>query len=210
MSALWWVLGSFALLEIGGNLAILVAHRRARRRSPPTRAAWGGDTKNTHETSTRLWRSGRPSPGTYSAAAAAGAVEVIDLRAEGGDGPDADLGLEYVRLPMRDGQAPDEKTLDRFLDEVAASPGTVLAHCSAGVGRTGSMVAAWQVIEDGMASTVALGYMLSVGPPSLEQIDFVRGLPMRRRPRIAALIVSRVLDAPRRTWSRLRALFHRR
>ncbi len=53
----------------------------------------------------------------------------------------------------------------------------------------------------------ALRSNLAVGPPSLEQIAFAAGLDPRHAKGvgIAVTTVSRILDAPRRLWSRLTA-----
>jgi protein tyrosine phosphatase (PTP) superfamily phosphohydrolase (DUF442 family) len=206
MTMLVWLVGLYALFVIAGNLAILAVHRRARRISPPATGRWAAGARNAHDVSEKVKRSGRPRPGTYEELSRRGVTTVIDLRAEGGDGPSPDTGLSRLRHPMRDGQAPDTETLDAVLEAMRTAPGSVLIHCSAGVGRTGSIVAAWQIIEEGVDGGAALRHMLSVGPPSLEQIDFVTGLPDRRHPRWWMVALSRALDAPRRAWSRVRAL----
>ncbi|HEY3238552.1 MAG TPA: hypothetical protein VGL92_03225, partial [Acidimicrobiia bacterium] len=62
------------------------------------------------------------------------------------------------------------------------------------------------VVATGQADEwTALRRNLSVGPPSLEQLAFVAGLDDGDRPGPVLVAASRVLDAPRRFWSRLRA-----
>jgi protein-tyrosine phosphatase len=205
MPGVIWILIDIGVLIAVGNLAILGLHLRARGRERPREAAWAGGAPNAHEVTPRLWRSGRPTAETYAAATAAGAATFVDLRAEADAGRQAPRGRETHHLPIRDGQPPDPETVERFLEIVASADQPVLVHCSAGVGRTGSLVAVYRVVGMGWKPRAALRELLTVGPPSLEQIDFVLGLPERRRPRVPALALSRVLDAPRRTWSRLKA-----
>jgi hypothetical protein len=132
---------------------------------------------------------------------------VVDLRAEPAS-PEADapieaLGLRVVHLPIRDGQVPSEEQIARFIQVVQNSPGTVLLHCGAGVGRTGSMAAAY-LVGTGQASPLDSTIQnLSVGPPSLEQLAFSIGLSATDadRPPLPIVVVSRVLDAPRRFFT---------
>jgi protein tyrosine phosphatase (PTP) superfamily phosphohydrolase (DUF442 family) len=155
----------------------------------------------------RLWRGAAPSVKGYRSLAAAGVRTVVDLRAE----PDLDvdgellagLGLERLAIPLRDGQTPSPAEIDRFLATVASSGGPVFVHCGAGVGRTGTMVAAYLVATDQTDEWTAMRRNLAVGPPSLEQLAFVAGLDDGDRPSPVVVAVSRVLDAPRRIWSRL-------
>jgi protein tyrosine phosphatase (PTP) superfamily phosphohydrolase (DUF442 family) len=158
----------------------------------------------------KVWRGAAPaSLASYEALAAAGVTTVVDLRAEpnelDADAPLEALGLRVVHLPVRDGQVPSEEQIARFLELVEGSPGTVLLHCGAGVGRTGSMAAAYLVATgqaDGLDATVQ---NLTVGPPSLEQLAFSAGLSRTDadRPPLPVVVVSRVLDAPRRLFTLL-------
>ena len=151
-----------------------------------------------------LWRGAAPSAQGYEALAAEGVKTVIDLRAEEGI-PDERpalhrLGVDLVRIPIRDGQAPSSTQVSSFLDAVAASPGRVFVNCGAGVGRTGTMAAAY-LLDSGSASPAqALVRNLAVGPPSLEQLFFVGGLGDGdfSAPPAPVTALSRFLDAPRR------------
>jgi len=190
------------------NLAIVATHLAAQRSAAAS--AFDLPIRNFAEVDDRLWRGGAPDADGYRALAAAGVQTVVDLRAEDDLVVDHELlrslGITRVPLPMRDGQAPSRPLVERFLDIVQDSPGRVFVHCGAGVGRTGTMAAAY-LVKSGQADPVeALRRNLSVGPPSLEQLAFSAGLDggVIERPSSLLVALSRTLDAPRRIWVSLR------
>lgn len=159
------------------------------------------------DTDGKLWRGAAPSPAGYRSLASMGFTTVVDLRAEDLSaaqlaGP-SEAGLNVVRLPIRDGQTPKTEQVQRFLDIVAKSSGPVFVHCGAGVGRTGTMAAAYLVQTGEESSAAAVRRNLAVGPPSIEQIYY--GLSLGRQeakqPPLPVVAVSRLVDAPRRMWS---------
>lgn len=157
----------------------------------------------------RVWRGSAPGAAGYRALAARGVTTVVDLRAEDLGRREIEepgrAGLRLVRLPVRDGQTPTEGQVDRFLEVVRETRGHVYVHCGAGVGRSGSMSAAYLVRTGQETPVGAVRRNLAVGPPSLEQIYYA--LTLRRddsdQPPLAVRAVSRALDAPRRIWSSL-------
>lgn len=166
----------------------------------------------------RLWRGAAPDGLGYRTLAERGVRTIVDLRAEEHLEDISpwltSLGVTLVRIPIRDGQAPTQAQVDRFRDAVRSSPGTVFVHCGAGIGRTGVMAATYLVEERGESPRLALRENLELGPPSLEQLDYVsdlEGTPAGsgratsaevERPGAVVVGASRVLDAPRRLWSR--------
>ena len=156
-----------------------------------------------------LWRGAAPGEVGYRSLAANGATTVVDLRAEEGLTYDHELldslGLDLVRIPMRDGQSPTTDQVERFLAAVRESDGPVFVHCGAGVGRTGAMVAVYEVSSGGANGLEAMRANLSVGPPSLEQLAFAARLQPGSitRPNPVVVATSRLLDAPRRIWHNL-------
>ena len=199
--------GAIAFLLIG-NLAILAASRYMRLAEPVAVPASVTGVKHLAAVDTKVWRGAAPTTEGYRTLAAAGVTRVVDLRAE--DNLDVDdrwlasMGVEYVHIPVRDGQIPSSTEVRQFLEAVRTSEGTVFVHCGAGVGRTGTMAAAWLVASGAAGPTEAMRRNLSVGPPSLEQLAWVANLGVAgfERPNAAIVALSRTLDAPRRLWSR--------
>ncbi len=202
------VVGFLGFLVVG-NLVIYAVSAWAQSSTSTQSVADVQGVKNLQVVDDHLWRGAAPSAEGYRALAARGATTIVDLRAEEGIEDDVrvatDLGMNVVRIPMRDGQAPTEAEVERFLVAVRESPGTVFVNCGAGVGRTGTMVGSYMVRSGEAGPSSALRRNLAVGPPSLEQLAFVAALDGDdlERPNIVVTAVSRTLDSPRRLWSRL-------
>lgn len=200
-------LAGFVIMMVVGNLAIAGVSVWARRTTAVRSAPTVTGIKNFRAVDSHVWRGAAPGARGYRSLAAAGVRTVVDLRAEEDLDIDeallAELGLERLAIPMRDGQTPSPAEMDRFLATVMSSDSPVFVHCGAGVGRTGTLVAAY-LVETGQSDEwTAMRRNLAVGPPSLEQLAFVAGLDDGDRPGPLLTSVSRVLDAPRRLWSRL-------
>jgi len=204
-------LGFAAVLAIG-NLFILAASALAKTTAPTS----GVDVpdavagiRNFEALDATLWRGGAPGADDYRALAAAGVTTVIDLRAEENLQIPVDLltelDLTRVAIPIRDGQTPTDGQVQRFLDAVESSDGTVYLHCGAGVGRTGALAAVYTVSRGG-GGWSAMRANLAVGPPSLEQLAYAAALDTGEapeRPNVALVAVSRTLDGPRRIFKAL-------
>ena len=201
--------GAAVAFLVVGNLAILAASFWARETTASTTPSTIAGVENLRAVDDRLWRGAAPTTDGYRNLARAGVTTVVDLRAEDGLEGDVDtvreLGMNLVRIPMRDGQVPTTGEVDAFLAATETAHGRVFVHCGAGVGRTGAMVGAYQVDLGELSGRDALRRNLAVGPPSLEQIAFVGKMDDGRpeKPGTMVTAVSRVLDAPRRIWSRV-------
>lgn len=201
-------LGMVGFLLVG-NLAIYAMSAWAKNSTPTRTVADVEGVKNLQVVDDRLWRGAAPTAEGYRALADRGATTIVDLRAEDGIEDDVrvatDLGMNVVRIPVRDGQLPTQAEVQQFLTAVRESPGTVFVHCGAGVGRTGAIVGSYLVGNGEVDASSALRRNLAVGPPSLEQVAYVAGLRDDRmdRPHSMVTAVSRALDAPRRLLSRL-------
>ncbi len=202
---------AFGLFIVVGNVAIYVPSlllQYLAGPSVPAAAADVRDVDNLAAVDAAVWRGAAPtSAAGYESLAAAGVTTVVDLRPD----PTVDVdeatlrsyGITLVSLPIIDGQTPTPTQIDEFLDVVATSPGTVFLHCGAGVGRTGSMAAAYLVATGQTSGFDATMRNLSVGPPSLEQIAFSLKLhgTDAEHANFAVVAASRLLDAPRRIWT---------
>lgn len=189
-----------------GNLLILAASAWATDAvSGDTSVAVSG-VENFRVVDERVWRGGAPTDAGYRSLAEAGVAAVVDLRAEDDISPPAgsleSQDVEFVHVPIRDGQLPSEEQVARFMEVVRESDGPVFVHCGAGVGRSGAMVAAYLRAAGEADSSERVSHNLSVGPPSLEQIVYAAS-DDADRPNIAVTAASRVLDSPRRIFHNL-------
>ncbi|HVM41760.1 MAG TPA: tyrosine-protein phosphatase, partial [Acidimicrobiia bacterium] len=197
----------FAAFVLVGNLVILATSLIAQRAADA-----GPDMPGVAKfevVDAALWRGAAPSEQGYRSLADAGVAAVVDLRSESevGIDPTAELarrGVDWVRIPIRDGQTPTADQVRRFLAVIDGADGPVFVHCGAGVGRTGALVAAHLATSGTESGLARLAGNLSVGPPSLEQIVYAASLDGDfSRPNVAVVAASRVLDAPRRIWHNL-------
>ncbi|MDC1141946.1 dual specificity protein phosphatase family protein [Planctomycetota bacterium] len=90
------------------------------------------------------------------------------------DAPDPNLlaahGLELLHLPVQDFAAPDEITIRRFLEKTRFCRHErkgIVVHCTAGIGRTGTMLACY-LVDTGMAAAEAIEAVRRARPRSIE------------------------------------------
>lgn len=193
-----------AAVVLFGNVAIFGLSAVAQMTVHTTKVDGVEGIKHLRVVDAKVWRGSNPSHEAYRALARAGVTTQVDLRAGATSEDDAfieSLGIDVVHIPMTDGQLPSDADVDRFVEVVRESKGRVFVHCSAGVGRTGVMVAAYRnrTGEGGGIDSVMTN--LAIGPPSLEQIVFAAG-GGDQDPSPLVVGVSRLIDLPRQMFNR--------
>jgi atypical dual specificity phosphatase len=94
------------------------------------------------------------------------------------------LAIPYLHIPIKDFSTPTETDLEMilefFLECQNENPNLpVLIHCTAGHGRTGTIIAAILVINDRLKPEEAIKSVRNVNPLAIEtkeQEDFIRNL----------------------------------
>ena len=89
------------------------------------------------------------------------------------------MGLRYVNIPMEDHGKPEVEKLLEAVDvikETISRDGKILIHCAAGLGRTGTVLAAYLIKEEGFDVDSAVEYVRRRRPGSIErkQVDALR------------------------------------
>jgi atypical dual specificity phosphatase len=121
----------------------------------------------------RLAASGMPFPEDLPGLVRQGIDAVLSLteRSPFPDGtPDS---VRHLHLPVTDMTAPSREVFDRavtFLRTGMAEGRSVLVHCAAGLGRTGTILAAYLVAE-GLAPGEAIRRVREARPGSIETFD---------------------------------------
>lgn len=80
------------------------------------------------------------------------------------------VGLMQVHIPVMDFTAPSQTDLQNAIEAIRKAKNSQLGaavHCGAGMGRTGTILAAWFVAE-GMTSTDAIKQVRQMRPGSIE------------------------------------------
>jgi protein tyrosine phosphatase (PTP) superfamily phosphohydrolase (DUF442 family) len=194
-----------ALLQ--GNLALIAASWWARGNTELDAGPDLAGVRKLYVVDERLWRGAQPGTEGFRSLAESGVTTVIDLRPS----PDARkvdrelraLGMENLHLPVIDGRPPSPSQVRRVVDIVEDSQGRVFLHCGEGVGRAGTMSAAYKVTTGKASASEALRESLAIGVLTLEQIAFIRSLDRggAHEPPVVASAASRFLDAPRQLFN---------
>ena len=76
-------------------------------------------------------------------------------------------GMDYCHLPIEDYTAPDIPTIEHAIKFIDFVKGPVAVHCFAGIGRTGTILAAY-FIKGGMNTPQAIHHVRRLRPYSIE------------------------------------------
>jgi len=76
-------------------------------------------------------------------------------------------GIKHTDLYFLDGSCPSDEIIDNFLKIVEAEKGAVAVHCKAGLGRTGSLIAAYAMKHYKFLAPDFIGYIRLCRPGSV-------------------------------------------
>jgi protein tyrosine phosphatase (PTP) superfamily phosphohydrolase (DUF442 family) len=193
---------------IQGNIALVAASWLARGTTDLDAGPKLEGVRKLYVVDDKVWRGAQPGRTGFRSLSERGVTTVVDLR----PGPDSDaededlrgMGMEPVHLPVTDGRPPSPTQVRELVAIVRASNGRVFLHCGEGVGRAGTMSAAYKVTTGEADATEALRESLAIGVLSFEQIVFIRTLDRdgAESPPAVVKAVSRYLDGPRQLFNR--------
>jgi protein tyrosine phosphatase (PTP) superfamily phosphohydrolase (DUF442 family) len=201
------VLAAIAGSLIQGNLVLVGASWLARGTTDLDAGPKLEGVRKLYVVDGKVWRGAQPGDVGFRSLAERGVTTVVDLRPSPDAGEQDEklraLGMEPVHLPVTDGRPPSPEQVEQFVAIARASNGRVFLHCGEGVGRAGTMSAAYKVTTGKADATEALRESLAIGVITFEQIAFIQSLDRdgAHSPPVVAKAVSRYLDGPRQLFN---------
>lgn len=116
-----------------------------------------------------IFRGAQPEDGAWTQLAGLGVKTVVDLRqtSEHSTTDEARAveaaGMRYISVPMNGFETPRPELVAKALSYLQAPGDTVFIHCKQGKDRTGTVVAAYRISNDGWANARALSEAESHG-----------------------------------------------
>jgi protein tyrosine phosphatase (PTP) superfamily phosphohydrolase (DUF442 family) len=192
---------------IQGNLALVGMSWLARGTTDLEGAVDVDGVRKVYALDDRVLRGAQPGMRGFRSLAERGVTTVVDLRPGGIHKEDRELralGMEVVHLPITDGRPPSPSQVRQFVAVARQSNGLVFVHCGEGVGRAGTMSAAYRVTTGRVDSSEAVRQSLAVGVLTFEQVAFINSLERdgAHSPPAAVSAISRYLDGPRQLFNR--------
>ena len=121
---------------------------------PAVQAAWP-QVENSYKVSKDVYRSGQPDKAGFRLLESAGVKSVINLREYHSDDEEAaGTALKLYRYPVAAGEGTLDD-LEKILHMMRRAPKPVLIHCWHGSDRTGIVVAAYRIVEQGVSAETA-------------------------------------------------------
>lgn len=110
-----------------------------------------------------FYRGARPKASDYKDLAAMGVKTIINLERDGDKNAEKEAksaGLNFFQIPMSDKDAPDDATVQKFL-QLANDPANqpIFVHCKGGRHRTGLVTAVYRMTHDGWTADQAFEEM---------------------------------------------------
>ncbi len=144
--------------------------------------------RNFGQVTPTLYRGGQPTAEGFETLARVGINIIVDTgRSKRDEGIVEKLGMTYVSLPWYC-PFPKDKVFDRFVELIRKNPRKkIFVHCRFGDDRTGMMIAAYRMAEDGWTAKQAMQEMREFGYTPIHHLmcpglsRYEKGFPGRLR-----------------------------